>query len=148
MKSNPLKTWGCALTLAFPLAVHGQYAVDWFTIDGGGGTSSGGVYSVSGSIGQPDRGATMSGGTFSLTGGFWSGVQMSGAPLLTIYLTSGNRAVVSWPSPSTGFSLQQNANLNPANWVTPSEAVTDNGTNKFIIVNPPIGHRFYRLSKP
>ena len=28
-----------------------SYSIDWFTIDGGGGTSTGGVYSVSGTIG-------------------------------------------------------------------------------------------------
>ena len=33
-----------------------SYQIDWFTIDGGGGTSTGGVYSVSGTIGQPDAG--------------------------------------------------------------------------------------------
>jgi hypothetical protein len=44
--------------------------------------------------------------------------------------------------------LQQNTNLNPSNWTTPSEAVTDNGTNKFIIVNSATGNRFYRLLKP
>ena len=32
------------------------YTIDWWTIDGGGGTSTGGVYSVSGTIGQPDAG--------------------------------------------------------------------------------------------
>jgi hypothetical protein len=32
-----------------PLASWAQpYTLDWFTIDGGGGTSTGGVYSVSG----------------------------------------------------------------------------------------------------
>jgi hypothetical protein len=128
---------------------HAQnYSIDWHTIDGGGGTSAGGGYSISGTIGQPEAGATLTGGSFSLTGGFWSIVQAPGAPLLTIYLTTGNRAVVSWPSPSTGFTLQQNGGLNPASWTTPSEAVTDNGTNKFIIVNPPTGNRFYRLFRP
>src|SRR5947208_12407277 len=80
------------------------YSIDWFTIDGGGGTSTGGVYSVSGTIGQPDAGA-MSGGNYSLTGGFWSlfAVQMPGAPLLSIALTTTNSALVSWPSSSTGF---------------------------------------------
>src|SRR6266581_9809772 len=89
------------------------YSIDWFTIDGGGGTSTGGVYSVSGTVGQPDAG-TMSGGNYSLTGGFWSllsVVQTPGAPLLTITLTSTNTAVVSWPYPSPGFALQENANL-------------------------------------
>src|SRR5262245_40374580 len=46
-----------------------NYSVDWHTIAGGGGTSTGGVYSVSGTVGQPDAG-TMSGGSYSLAGGF------------------------------------------------------------------------------
>ena len=50
----------------------GGYDLTWSTIDGGGGTSSGGVYSLSGTIGQPDAGV-MSGGAFNLEGGFWSG---------------------------------------------------------------------------
>ena len=142
------------LTLAVLLwrggALAQSYSIDWHTIDGGGGTSTGGVYSVSGTIGQPDAG-TMNGGSYSLAGGFWgiiSAIQTPGAPKLTIHLTTGNRAVVSWPSPSSGFTLQQSANLNTVNWTTPSEAVTDNGTNRFIIVNPPAGNRFYRLFKP
>ena len=135
----------CLLAAA---AIAQSYSIDWFTIDGGGGTSAGGVFSVSGTVGQPDAGPAMTAGNFSLTGGFWSAVQTPGAPLLTIHLTTGNRAVVSWPSPSTGFVLQQNASLNTTSWVTPSEAVTDNGTNKFIIVNPPNGNRFYRLVGP
>jgi hypothetical protein len=126
------------------------YSIDWFTIDGGGGTSTGSVYSVSGTVGQPDAGH-MSGGNFTLDGGFWgiiSAVQTVGAPTLTIQLTATNTITVSWPSPSTGFNLQHNADLTTATWVTPSETVTDNGTLKFIIVNPPAGNRFYRLSKP
>ena len=41
----------------------GGYDLSWHTIDGGGGTSTGGVYSVSGTIGQPDAGA-MSGANY------------------------------------------------------------------------------------
>ena len=126
-----------------------SYSIDWFTIDGGGGTSTGGVYSVTGTIGQPDAGVAMIGGNYSLTGGFWSlyAVQTPGAPPLSILL-SNNLVMVSWPSPSTGFNLQQNLNLNTTNWVTPPETVIDNGTIKFINVNPPTGNRFYRLFKP
>src|SRR5437660_6145162 len=69
--------------------VRGQnFSIDWFTIDGGGGTSTGGVYSVSGTIGQPDAGH-MSGGNFTIDGGFWgiiAVVQTPGAPLLRIFL--------------------------------------------------------------
>jgi hypothetical protein len=140
-----------AIGLLLPALAQAQtYSIDWFTIDGGGGTSTGGVYSVSGTIGQPDAGH-LTGGNFALDGGFWgmlATVQTIGAPQLTIQLTTTNTVMVSWPSPSTGFNLQQNTNLTTAIWSTPSESVTDNGTTKFIIVNPPFGNRFYRLSKP
>lgn len=50
-----------------------QFGVSRFTIDGGGGTrSTGGVFAVAGTIGQPDAGQ-LSGAGFSLLGGFWSG---------------------------------------------------------------------------
>ena len=42
-----------------------SYSIDWFTIDGGGGTSTGGVYSVSGTIGQPDASGAVTGGNYS-----------------------------------------------------------------------------------
>jgi hypothetical protein len=153
-KSPHSKTWpsitAAALLLFFVPASAQSFSIDWHTIDGGGGTSTGGVFAVSGTIGQPDAGV-MSGGSYSLAGGFWgiiSAVQTPGAPLLTIYRTNANRVVVSWPSPSTGFILQQNADLNTANWTTVPQPVTDNGTNKFILVQPPAGNRYYRLSKP
>lgn len=56
---------GTAATSAQP------FAIDWYTIDGGGGTSTGGSFTLSGTIGQPDAGPTMTGGNFALTGGFW-----------------------------------------------------------------------------
>lgn len=52
----------------------GGLDLTWSTIDGGGAmNSSGGAFSVSGTIGQPDAQPppAMSGGDFSLTGGFW-----------------------------------------------------------------------------
>jgi hypothetical protein len=126
------------------------YNIDWFAIAGGGGTTTGGVYSVSGTIGQHDAGGPLTGGNFSVTGGFWSlfAVQTPGAPLLTISLASTNTVIVSWPFPSTGYGLQQNTDLNTSNWTTPSETVTDNGTDRFIIVNSPAGNRYYRLFRP
>jgi hypothetical protein len=39
-----------------------QYTIDWHKIAGGGGTSTGSVYSVSGTIGQSDASGAMSGG--------------------------------------------------------------------------------------
>jgi hypothetical protein len=47
------------------------------TIDGGGGISSGGTFTLSGTIGQHDAGGTMTGGGYVLTGGFWAGSSTS-----------------------------------------------------------------------
>jgi len=138
------------LLMACGLALAQSYSIDWFTI-AGGGTSTNGQYSVSGAIGQPDANQqAMTGGDYSLTGGFWSliSVQTPGAPVLNITLTATNTAVVSWPSPSAGWNLQQNTTLNTTNWVTPSEPVMDNGTTKSVILDASAGNRFYRLCKP
>src|SRR5688500_13088650 len=86
-----------------------QYSIDWHTIDGGGGASTGGVYSVNGTIGQPDAGK-MSGGNYSIDGGFWgiiAAVQTPGAPLLTV-THSNSFAIVSWPDTAAGFRLENN----------------------------------------
>lgn len=53
-------------------SLQADYDLTWHTIDGGGGTSSGGDFVLSGTIGQPDAG-TMTGGDYVLAGGFWSG---------------------------------------------------------------------------
>jgi hypothetical protein len=48
------------------------YALIWSTIDSGGGMfSTGGAYSLGGTIGQADAGK-MSGNTYELSGGFWN----------------------------------------------------------------------------
>ena len=54
-------------------AVTAGYDLSWWTADGGGGTSSGGNYSLSGTIGQPDAGPVLSGPGYQLSGGFWPG---------------------------------------------------------------------------
>ena len=140
----------CALLCSTTLVALGQYSIDWYSISGGGGTSSNGQYTHSGTIGQHAAGGPMTGGAYSVTGGFWSlyALQTPGAPLLTIWVTPTNTAVISWPSPSTGFGLQQNMDLKTTNWVTPPQPVNDNGVARFLIVNPPAGNRFYRLHHP
>lgn len=69
-------------------------------------------------------------------------------PFLNVALTTTNSVMVFWPSPSTGFRLQQNMSLSPTGWGAPAESVTDDGMFKFIIVNSPTENRFYRLIKP
>lgn len=143
--------WALGLVLLCPIILSGQgFMLDWFTIDGGGGTSTGGVYSVTGTIGQPDASGPLTGGNYSLTGGFWSLIgteQTPGAPILGIQIT-GATVMVFWPSPSTGFNPQVNTNLATTNWVAPPETVQDNGSIKYLLVSPPAGTRFYRLRHP
>jgi hypothetical protein len=150
MRTRALALW--LLPFAFGLQALGQsYSIDWFKISGGGGTGTGGVYAVSGTIGQPDAGNAMSGGNYTVTGGFWSllaVVQTPGAPWLTI-THSGSSVIVSWPLSPGGFSLQQNGNVaNAAGWSTYGGMVnTANGTNS-ITITPPVGNLFFRLSNP
>jgi hypothetical protein len=49
-----------------------QFSIPWYTIDGGGGFSSGGSFELEGTIGQPDAGEPMTGASFTMTGGFWT----------------------------------------------------------------------------
>ena len=51
------------------------HVVNWYTLDGGGGTSNNGDFSLTGTIGQPDadtQPATSSG--YVLAGGYWAHV--------------------------------------------------------------------------
>ena len=126
-----------------------QYTIDWYKVSGGGGTSSGGNYQLSGTIGQPDASGAMSGGNYSLTGGFWSlisVVQTPGAPTLNIS-HSGNTVTVFWQNVS-GWNLQQNNNLSlPANWTANNSWTTANGTNSLVLISPS-GNLFFRLKNP
>jgi len=141
-----------ALLLLPALPVFAQsYTIDWFKVAGGGGTSTGGMYSVSGTIGQPDAGGPMTGGSYSLTGGFWaliSVVQTPGLPLLTItFNPQPSTVIISWPNTGT-YILQQNATLGGGNWTTNSYTITtSNGTNS-ITITPPTGNLFFRLKSP
>jgi uncharacterized repeat protein (TIGR01451 family) len=61
-----------ALALDSP-AAEAQYAVDWWTTDGGGLVgAAGGSYRLDGTAGQPDAGGPFAGGTYGLHSGFWS----------------------------------------------------------------------------
>ena len=93
-----------------------QYELSWYTIDGGGGTSSGGSYELTGTIGQPDA-AWSSGGDYELLGGFWPG-----GPLCFVDFESYARFAEWWLEPDCnkdnnwcgGADLNQ---LDGVNWV-------------------------------
>jgi len=135
-----------AVALITGTARSQSYSIDWHTIDGGGGTSTGGVYAVSGTIGQPDAGGPMTNGQYSVTGGFWAlptAVQTTNAPMLTIIPFGPGHARISWTPSTPGFVLQETLSLSPTNWVN-----SPSGTANPAIVPATIPARFYRLHKP
>ena len=65
---------GVALALLMPIVLalaNNGYDLSWWTVDGGGGSSTAGSYTLSGTAGQPDP-SVLAGGSYTLTGGFWS----------------------------------------------------------------------------
>jgi hypothetical protein len=49
----------------------GGYDLSWSSLDGGGGYSAAGGYTLGGTIGQPDAG-TLNAESYTLVGGFWA----------------------------------------------------------------------------
>ena len=67
----------CALfvlisAVALAQSSGGDFVLLKSTIDSGGGTSTGGDFSITGTIGQHDANGQSSGGDFLLAGGFWA----------------------------------------------------------------------------
>ncbi len=63
----------CLLVFMLPTqSLSSDYELSWYTIDGGGGTCTGGQYVLTGTIGQPDADWS-EGGDYELLGGFWPG---------------------------------------------------------------------------
>jgi hypothetical protein len=134
----------CILTPAFCLRAWGQYSIDWSTINSGGGTSTAGVYSVSGTIGQPDASGPLTNGQYSVTGGFWAlhAVQTEGAPWLSIVPAGPDQATVSWTPPTPGFVLQESLSLSPPAWTN-----SPSGATNPVVVPATSPTKFYRLHK-
>jgi hypothetical protein len=150
MKSN-LARFAAITLLAFTVSVAcaQNYSVDWYKISGGGGTSSGGNFSVSGTIGQHDAGNALTGGNFSLTSGYWSlsAVQTPGLPSLSIRSVAPNSVVVSWANTGS-YVLQTNNDLTTTNWLGYGGTIlSGNGTNN-VTISPPVGNLFFRLYHP
>ena len=129
------------ITLLSPVSVSAQnYRIDWFTIDGGGGTSSGGPYTISGTIGQPDAGE-IKGGNYVLEGGFWGEILMQlVAPRLYIE-RSVDHVTISWTPNTPGFYLQESPTLAPGSWSNSAS-----GSSNPAVVPSAGPSRFFQLS--
>jgi hypothetical protein len=143
---------GALVVCLFSATAHAQqYNIPWFKIAGGGGMqSTGGVFALSGTIGQPDAGRVAHTNAFRIEGGFWAiAVQQAGFPTLNI-LPDGTNAIVSWVTAETGFVLQTTANLAaPTAWADAGLAPTVNGTTNAVVVPlNPVTRSFFRLRRP
>jgi hypothetical protein len=84
-RPSPAVLWLAAVVLFAPALAGAQpYAISWHTVDGGGATfSTGGPFSLGGTIGQPDASLQpMAGGDFGLVAGFWNLSVINQPPLL------------------------------------------------------------------
>ena len=93
-------------------------SIDWQTVAGGGGTSTSAVYSVSGTIGQPDAGHAAS-ANYSVDSGFWSilaVVQTPGLPWLSIAGTTTNTVLVYWPAGGLSCVLLESPTMATNSW--------------------------------
>src|SRR5262245_55602805 len=119
------------LALAWPATA--QYQLSFWTADGGGGQSTGGVYAVTGTIGQPDAN-THTGGPYTLFGGFWSAfsVPTPGAPSLRIVYAN-TRVILAWPDPSTGYQLQVSPSLSSPVWTDVIDVPSIVGSEKQVM---------------
>lgn len=135
-----------------PLAslVAQNYAINWYTVGSGGGTSSGGIYVLTGTVGQPDAGV-LTGAEFELVGGFWSvlsSVPSTVFPVLTVYVTTNDAIVVAWPSSSSSsIVLQESTDIYAPSWVPSSQPIVSDGITKSVTINSPAGRLFFRLAE-
>ena len=105
--------WILLFALFFIVATaFGDYDISWYTIDGGGGRSSGGPYMLTGTIGQPDA-AWSSGGSYELLGGFWPG-----GPLCFVDFSDFARFAEYWLEEGTGSPADLFVDVdNEVNWL-------------------------------
>jgi hypothetical protein len=142
--------WAAAAFVAAQGAETTQFAMKATVVANGGGTMSGGQFSLSGTIGQHEAAPALSGGQFQLQPGFWCGitlVQQTGAPILTMRLGKGGNAVIGWPANVSGFVLEEASALTGP-WTPVTQAIQIQGDEQTVLVPAQDTIKLYRLRKP
>jgi hypothetical protein len=146
-----LAFWAAVISVAGAQAQ--DFSIDWFGLAGGGnGSSLGGDFELSATIGQPEAGG-MTGGDFAIIGGFWSIVAVEdtpGSPQLSIRLASAG-VIISWPETgSAGFVLEEASTLTgPASsWTPVNASQQSSGGTITVSLLLGSGNHFYHLRKP
>lgn len=131
-----------------------SYSIPRFTIATGGGSSAGGRYVIQGTAGQAEPGGPRSASPYVILGGFWPGAVStlsSIAPVLAVELQSDGQVLISWPLSASGFGLNEASGpAGSSNGVQWSAVPLPYRTNadRISVTVPPVGSRFYRLSRP
>jgi hypothetical protein len=135
------------LVAALSASAQSRFEITAYT-EHGGGSSSGGPFTIAGTAGQSDAGTTSGGGRFGLSGGFWSVIEEP-LPRLAIR-RQGNQVILSWANPSTGFQLQETSALNSSGtgWANVGPAPSVVGANKEVSLPIGPGSRGFRLRRP
>ena len=127
----------CGLAAAASAQTGGGFSLAWSTLDGGGGAASGGVFTVN--------------------GGFWPGLtgDSGGAPpalAIRLGVPSGgiNTVILTWPHPSTGYVLQQTANMSASGggWTDVTNAPVLVGMNQEVTLRATGNFCLFRLHVP
>ena len=106
-----MRTWGVlGILVLTACGASADYEIDWYTIDGGGGRSTGGSYELVGTIGQPDA-VYSAGGDYELLGGFWPG-----GPLCVVEFEDFARFAVYWLDSGSGLPGDLDGD-NDVDWV-------------------------------
>ena len=123
------------------------FSIDWFTVNGGAGSMTGGTFALDATIGQSDAGiSTLVNARQFLRGGFWSLDYIApegSVPKLVIDLGGPTGLILSWYPDVPGFVLQKSMTLLPDSWMTLSPGPPNPAT---LSAMPP--RQFFRLLKP
>lgn len=157
MKKNTSTTLLAALLIELGLSsLLGQsYSIDRFAIAGGGGTSTGGNFTLNGTLGQPDAG-TMSGGNYSLAGGFWGASQTpppAGSVIIKVWLVGGQVRLRFTGIPGRTYDIERASSVTgpwrPNNQPFATITMPIDGVAEFVdttgLTSP---QSFYRTSTP
>ena len=134
-----------ALCAAASAQSGGPWSITSSTLDGGGSRATGGAWTLTGTIGQPDATpAVFTGGPWTGSGGFWPGISaLPNGPALLLTPTAGNQLRVAWTAESAGYKLQYSSNLTA--WTDHPAAITGASFIQFPLSNGP--RYFFRLKK-
>ena len=152
MKNHARLTVAALLLCGASATANAQrFAITKYTIDSGGGTSSGGTYSITGTIGQPDAAGVSTGGNYTVSGGYWAGlvniVQTAGAPELTISKFGKSTVVLTWKDPDDRWALDQSGTLRKTDWRASTLTVLTQGGAKSVTLGLPRLATYFRLRK-